>query len=221
MIISRSIWGAKQSSLPTVGMKLPALGVFIHHSVTAVTEDVYRDMRSIESIGLERYGQFSYSYCVHPNDGQVLEGCGLMRGAHTKGLNSTTIGICWIGNYEERVPKVQQIDATRQLISELVSRGLLVPNYYVKGHRDVFSTACPGRKLYAMLPEIRNPWRGAAMSDNPNLPNIEGPLSLHTVVDANGVCWGYYIFGTRTGEVHAHGDPDHVKYWNRSEDITP
>lgn len=226
MIIARSVWGAKQASLPRDTMRLPAEGVYLHHSVTPVTDDVYKDMKFIENVNMGDFGQFAYSWCVHPKNGEVLEGAGLLKGAHTKLTNSKVFGICWIGNYEERVPKVQQIDSTRQLIASLVERKLLVPNYYVKGHRDLviegkpYATACPGRKLYAMLPEIRVPWRGT-VPDDPNLPNIEGPLSLHPVVDANGVCWGYYVFGTKTGEIHAHGDPDHVRYWNRSEDTTP
>ena len=53
--------------------------------------------------------------------------------------------------------------------------------------------------------------------DDPNLPNIRGPVEFHPVVDSNGFCWGYYIFSTATGEVHAHGDAQRVKYWGRSE----
>jgi hypothetical protein len=221
MIIARSVWGARQASLPSSPMVLPATAVYIHHSVTSVTDNVYRDMREIESVGQSRFGQFPYSYCIHPKNGEILEGAGLMRGAHTAHKNSNSFGICWIGNYNDRAPKVQQLDSTRQLIATLIQRNVLRPGAVVLGHRDVFSTACPGNRLYNLLPEIRNPWRGSTMPDDPNLPNIEGPLTLNTVVDSNGVCWGYYIFSTKTGELHAHGDPDHVKYWNRSEDITP
>lgn len=55
------------------------------------------------------------------------------------------------------------------------------------------------------------------MADDPKLPNIEGPLSFHPVFDSTGTVKGYYIFSTRTGELHAYGVP----YLGRSEDPTP
>lgn len=140
-------------------MKLPATDVFVHHSVTDPSGSLANDMRTIESITMAKYGVFSYSYVIHPKDGEVLEGSGLMRGAHTKDRNSTSFGICWVGNYEERLPKVQQIDSTRQLIAQLTRDGHLVPGATIRGHRDVFATACPGIKLYNMLDDIRKPWQ--------------------------------------------------------------
>jgi hypothetical protein len=159
-------------------MRLPATQVFIHHSVTAVTGDPYLDMRTIETIGAARFNQFSYSYVVHPHDGEIMEGCGFRRGAHTAQRNSTSFGICWAGNYEERSPKVQQIDSTRWLIDELTRQGHLLPGADILGHRDVYATACPGQKLYAVLDVIRLPWKeGPAMpADDPNRINVNAPI---------------------------------------------
>lgn len=156
-MISRSAWGANPASLPASSMRLPATEVWIHHSVTAVTDNPAADMRSIERIGLSRFGQFSYSYIIHPHDGEILEGCGLRRGAHTAQRNSTSFGICWAGNYDTRAPKAQQIAATRRLIADLKAAGHLVAGAPIRGHRDVFATACPGAKLYAILDTIRRP----------------------------------------------------------------
>jgi hypothetical protein len=61
-------------------------------------------------------------------------------------------------------------------------------------------------------------------ADNPDLPNIEGPLSFHPIADDLGNVVGYYIFSVSTGELHAHPHPDHpgkVVYLSRSEDLTP
>lgn len=57
------------------------------------------------------------------------------------------------------------------------------------------------------------------MADNPDVPNITGPLTFHPVVDANGICQGYYVFSPSTGEVHGHGPG--APYHGRSEDPTP
>ena len=61
--------------------------------------------------------------------------------------------------------------------------------------------------------------REPAVADNPDLPNIEGPLTFHPLVDANGICQGYAVFGTRTGEIHGFGPG--WRYYGRSEDPTP
>jgi hypothetical protein len=141
-------------------MRLPATQVFIHHTVTGVSANLTADVRTIEAIGLQRFGQFSYSYVIHPNDGEIFEGCGLRRGAHTAQKNSTSFGIAWIGNYSDRPPKVQQVAATRWLIAHLKAQGHLTPNAEILPHNAVFATACPGSKLTAMLDVIRQPWEG-------------------------------------------------------------
>lgn len=182
-------------------MRLPATQVFLHHSVTGVTPDPYLDMRMIEAVGLQRFNQFSYSYVVHPHDGEIMEGCGLARGAHTAQRNSTSFGICWAGNYDERSPKVQQLDATRWLIAELTRRGHLLPGADIIGHRDLpYATACPGAKLYAVLDVIRHPWEGRAMPDD--VPKTQAPIVAFEVTPSGEGYW----FVTADGAVFAFGD---------------
>jgi hypothetical protein len=60
---------------------------------------------------------------------------------------------------------------------------------------------------------------GEPMADDPNNPNIEGPLQLHLLQDQNGNCTGYAIFSTETGELHGFGPG--WRYYGRSEDPTP
>lgn len=191
-------------------MRLPATQVFIHHSVTNVTNDPLADMRVIETTGLARFGQFSYSYCIHPHEGEILEGCGLLRGAHTAQRNSISFGICWIGNYEERLPKVQQLDATRWLIAWLTKAGHLIPGADIKGHRDVYATACPGSKLYTMLDVIRHPWEGTTAMPDDNVFEAQAPIVAFEVTPDGQ---GYYVV-TADGAVFAFGS---AKYLGRVE----
>jgi hypothetical protein len=187
-------------------MRLPATQVFIHHSVTTPTSDPYADARAIEAIGLQRFGQFSYSYLVHPHDGEILEGCGLARGAHTAGQNSTSFGICWVGNYEERAPKVQQLESTRWLIAWLTRAGHLVPGVPILGHRDTgFATACPGQKLYDMLPVIRHPWEAPPMPDSPNVHQAQAPIVAFQPTPTGK---GYWVV-TADGAVFGFGDAEY------------
>lgn len=201
VIVSRQEWGANPRSLPAAKMRLPATAVFVHHSVTAVTNNPHADMRAIERIGLTRFNQFSYSHVIHPKNGEILEGCGLRRGAHTAQENSTSFGICWAGNYDERQPKIQQVDSTRWLIGELKRQGHLRVNAKILGHRDTgFATACPGSKLYAMLDTLRKPWgapEGVA-------PMWEPPLQVAAFLPYWAGSGGYMLL--TDGGVGAVGD---------------
>jgi N-acetylmuramoyl-L-alanine amidase len=218
VIITRGEWGAKKASQSKVHMRLPAAEIFVHHTVTDPGNNVAADMRAVEAIGLARFGTFPYSYVVHPKDGEILEGAGLMRGAHTKGRNSTAFGIAWIGNYETRLPKAQQFDATRWLIAELTKQGHLKPGAPIFGHRDVYATACPGSKLYGMLDVIRHPWEpkeGAPpVPDDPNVHQAQAPIVAFEVTPSGN---GYYVV-TADGAVFAFGD---AKYLGRVSAPSP
>lgn len=207
-IVPRHEWGASSRSLPAPAMRLPASAVFVHHSVTAVTADPYLDMRAIEKIGIGRFNQFSYSFVIHPHDGEILEGCGTKRGAHTAGRNSSAFGICWAGNYDDRAPKTQQIDATRWLIAELGRQGHLAPGADILGHRDVMATACPGAKLYEIMDLLRHPWEGTVPDDDPNVHQAQAPI---VAFEATPTGNGYWVV-TADGAVFAFGD---AKYLGR------
>lgn len=159
-IVTAAQWGARVGRLPSRKMILPATQLILHHSVTTTTALPVSDMKIIERVGLERFGQISYSFAVH-QDGTVLEGCGLRVGAHTAGQNSYTFGVVWIGNYDVLTPTPEQIRATRWLIWYLQGQGhLKLGTFPTGGHKDVkgAATACPGVKAYRVLDELRQPW---------------------------------------------------------------
>lgn len=56
------------------------------------------------------------------------------------------------------------------------------------------------------------------MSDDPNLPNITGPVRFYPIVDSAGMCTGYYLFSEKTGELHAYGPG--AKFYGRSEIVS-
>lgn len=94
--------------------------------------------------------------------------------------------------------------------------GQRVPPYAAAQHHDHVHVAVPvGTILHAPIPDREV----IIVPDDPNLPNIEGPLTFHPLFGADGVCTGYYIFGTMTGEVHGHGPG--ARWFSRSEDTTP
>lgn len=94
--------------------------------------------------------------------------------------------------------------------------GQRVGPYSAAGHHDHVHVAVPvGTVLCDPTPEQEV----IIVPDNPDLPNIEGPLTFHPIFTSDGIVTGYYIFGTRTGEVHGHGPA--AQYFGRSEDPTP
>lgn len=164
--LTRQEWGAAFDTSGLSTMILPARELWIHHSVTRPTVDPAEDMRGIERIDIQRFGQPSYSYVIHPN-GWVMEGCGTHIGAHTYRRNSTSFGVCFIGDFRYDQPTAAALDACAWLVRDLISRGLLsdvtmnpTTGYGgvnpTGGHRDVYATVCPGDYLYNSIPFIRN-----------------------------------------------------------------
>ncbi len=92
-----------------------------------------------------------YHYFVR-KDGTVYRGRPeWSTGAHASGKNHESIGICAEGNYDkEYIMPDGQKDAIKWLLRDIKLR---YPNTYVKGHRDVGATGCPGN--YYPLSEMK------------------------------------------------------------------
>lgn len=81
-------------------------------------------------------------------------------------------------------------------------------------HHDHVHVAVPRGVM--LVPQIQ-PTGVVIMPDDPNLFNITGPVTFHPVYNQAGECTGYYIFSTKTGELHSYGPG--AKYFGRSEVI--
>lgn len=159
--------------------------VHVHH--TANANDYSSDQVPTLIRGIYRYhthylgwSDIAYNFLVD-RFGGVWEGRAggperLVRGAHTRGFNSSSTGIAVIGNFDEVRParsvlrSVAQIAAwkvhenggwprgrvrVRSEGSDLYDANDLVLLRVIAGHRDTNETACPGRYLYDALPIIR------------------------------------------------------------------
>jgi hypothetical protein len=87
-------------------------------------------------------------------------------GAHTLGYNDDSFAMSAIGNFDIAQPPKAVIQAYGALFAWKLSlhgvtatsgKQYVASRYFkaINGHRDAGSTACPGRYLYAQLPEIR------------------------------------------------------------------
>ena len=91
-------------------------------------------------------------------------------GAHAKGVNAGNCGVCLIGNFDTGSPSDAAIASLTWLLAwkasyhridalaseqyiDIFGNHRAFPN--IAGHRQVGSTACPGKRLYQLLPTIR------------------------------------------------------------------
>ena len=68
------------------------------------------------------------------------------QGAHCRGQNHESVGICFVGNYDIETPPQQQWDLGLRLVGSLCE-ALSIPFRSVTGHCDHSSKSCPGEKF--------------------------------------------------------------------------
>lgn len=144
--------------------------IIIHHTATVNNLDnpsqAIRDIYYWHAIS-KGWGDIGYNFIIDPK-GNIYEGRyggDNVVAAHAGGANTGSIGIAVLGNYETSpVPDTVKNSLTALIKQEAAKynidttgksmfRGEYIDN--VIGHRDVMATTCPGKYLYAMLPEIR------------------------------------------------------------------
>ncbi|XP_030246708.1 peptidoglycan-recognition protein SC2-like [Drosophila navojoa] len=69
-------------------------------------------------------------------------------GAHATNWNAKSIGISFLGNYNNNRPTAAMISAAKGILADAVSRGQISSGYTLYGHRQVSATECPGTNLW-------------------------------------------------------------------------
>ena len=120
--------------------------IAIHHS--ASPRDRGDSANTIDRWHLERWGINSgigYHFVIN-GVGIIQEGRSPnFSGAHTKGRNNDTLGICILG--DDNIILGSQLSALVELVDHLISEDMLdIPVEFVKGHREFIGahTECPG-----------------------------------------------------------------------------
>jgi hypothetical protein len=130
-------------------MPLPSL-VVVHHSATdSGSARLFRCLHR----ALNGWVDVGYHFVIGngkgSGDGEVEPGRPLsVRGAHARGSNHCSIGVCLVGNFEETTPTVKQMSALGSLLRDLTGRFGIGPGDVLL-HRSVpgCSTVCPGAGL--------------------------------------------------------------------------
>lgn len=128
--------------------------IVIHYSATAVERDY--SAADIDRMHKRRgFNEIGYHYFIRKN-GTVETGRDLSQpgrfeqGAHVRGENANSIGICFEGGVRAATPNIgydsrtqAQKTAMARLIREMMDR---FPGAVVEGHRDMpgAATQCPG-----------------------------------------------------------------------------
>ena len=167
-LLNRAEWKAAPAKRVS-RMVRPAVGVWLHHSVSA--DGGATTVRSIQNFHMNQRGwsDIGYSWVYSPAERTFYEGRGKdVVGAHTNGQNGTSEGLCVLGNFETSRPPAHVVD---DVAAFLKWRGLPL----LGGHKDApsASTACPGRNLYAIIPDIR----AAMAGDNTEQDNSMAGLT--------------------------------------------
>lgn len=154
----------------------PITRIVYHYSATY--EDQNLDVNDIRKMHLKRgFNDVGYHYIIK-RDGTIQKGRpDNVEGAHVKGYNKGSIGICCIGGLNRatganvgvdnrtEAQKASVIKLTKELLAKY-------PNAQVVGHRDLGATQCPGF-------DVRSWW--ASVSKEPEKKESVGLF---------GVLWG-------------------------------
>lgn len=193
-IYSRAQWGADEKLRDPGSLHYYEVHAgFVHHTVNAndyTRAEVPGILRSIYAYHTKSKGwsDIGYNYLVD-RFGRIWEGRygGVDRpvvGAHTLGYNDYSFAMSAIGNFDVKKPGKAMIQAYGALfawklslhgVSAASTRQVVGSKAFaaINGHRDAGSTACPGRYLYAKLPQIRKlaataqqGWSGRELESN-------------------------------------------------------
>lgn len=148
-IRGRHEWGAEPPKTPLTKLVPERVtDIYLHHTTGEQQAEIQPWLRAIQRFHQETRGwnDIGYSYLVDRN-GTVWEGRGRNVGAHTRGFNSTGLGIAYLGDGSGEVPQ----PALRSINSLIDFLAQDFPIRLVRGHRDVGKTSCPGGWLAGWL----------------------------------------------------------------------
>lgn len=157
----------------------------VHHTVNAndySAASVPQILRSIQAFhqDAEEFDDIGYNFVVD-RFGTIWEGRagGADRpvvGGHVKGFNTGSVGVAALGTFDGAAPSNETLEGIAQVIAwkfamrnidpfgqitlisnggDIYAEGESVTVNIIDGHRSIGATACPGARLFALLPDIR------------------------------------------------------------------
>jgi len=121
--------------------------IIIHHSLTEDGKTVSWGAIRFYHVHKNGWAQIGYQLGIEliGNHYEILMGRMLNEvGAHTVGMNSHSIGICMVGNFDLEPPPNAQLDLLVSLTRSLMEI-FDIPIENVKRHADYAPKSCPGK----------------------------------------------------------------------------
>ena len=134
----------------------PVKYIILHHSATEDSGTVSWNAIRKYHIHNNRWIDIGYHFGIEDINGtyEILKGRPMFKyglfnpGAHTKGFNYNSIGICCVGNYDVLQPDSEMQIKLIELLRDLC-KIFSLPRTSVKGHRDFLTKdhpkKCPGK----------------------------------------------------------------------------
>jgi len=157
--VSRKQWGAIPTQKPMRAFRKAPVGIVVHHT-TGGASDPAKRVRGHDRYHVHTRGwtTIAYNWLVSGDTGEVFEGRGWHVGGATRGWNSKTVAISYIGSGDDLTEKGKA--AIRTVVDEI--RRKYGGNLWIKCHRDFKKTYCPSDTLAkwikeGMQEEVQNP----------------------------------------------------------------
>jgi N-acetylmuramoyl-L-alanine amidase len=132
-------------------------GIIIHCSATKPSMDI--GVKEIDKWHKKRgWSGIGYHYVIR-RDGTLETGRSIEKdGAHVKGHNKNTIGICMIGGVDSKQNPENnftqpQFDKLNTLLQDLLFSSIVESGAYIKGHNEFSNKACPSFNVQEWLKE--------------------------------------------------------------------
>ncbi|MFI6737432.1 peptidoglycan recognition family protein [Nonomuraea sp. NPDC050451] len=159
-LVRRSEWKARQPTGSYSAMPSTPRGVKVHYTGSRENTGMLQDhelcvsrVRSIQTAHMGGNGWidvgYSFLVCAH---GKVFEGRGIghLPAANGAGLNSGHYAVlALVGNAGLVEPPNAMVEGLRDAIAHIRERGHAGTE--IRGHRDGYSTDCPGDPLYRLV----------------------------------------------------------------------
>ncbi|MCP3699130.1 MAG: N-acetylmuramoyl-L-alanine amidase [Aliivibrio sp.] len=120
--------------------------IVVHCSATREGQDISTETIRGWHVNQNGWSDIGYHYVVEL-DGKVVVGRDVAKvGAHTRGHNSDSIGVCYVGGVESdgKTPKDTRTDSQKLSLLNLITvLKSMYPDAIVYAHRDFSTKACP------------------------------------------------------------------------------
>ncbi len=160
--VPRSEWTQARPDVDDVNMMNGVNRITLHHEgMEAITTTSYRktleEVRAIRHSHVHARGWSDIGYhFIVDRAGRVWEGRPIRyQGAHVTGHNKHNVGVVALGNFNRQSPTEEQIQGMVRIVRKLQAK-YDVPADQIYTHRELGSTACPGRRLQARIERLRS-----------------------------------------------------------------